>query len=126
MCACLQAIHDGMNCKDYQDDLRVRAENDLAAQQTKQMLEVRSTSQLSVWSLGTRVGSCSLLHFWQEAAFLQISVVWVKRHVSLAPVQYPAHHKPQQDVVQGLESRRESLHTKSRQEMLKMSGSSYL
>lgn len=77
MCACLQAIHDGMNCKDYQDDLRVRAENDLAAQQTKQMLEVKSTSQLSVWSLGTRVGSCSLLHFWQEATFLQISVVWV-------------------------------------------------
>lgn len=29
-----------MNCKDYQDDLRVRAENDEAAQKTKQMLEV--------------------------------------------------------------------------------------
>lgn len=30
-----------MNCKDYQDDLRIRAQNDEAAQQTKQMLEVR-------------------------------------------------------------------------------------
>lgn len=39
-CVCLQAIHKGMNCKDYQDDLRIRAENDQAAQQTKQMLEV--------------------------------------------------------------------------------------
>lgn len=29
-----------MNCKDYQDDLRVRAENDQAAQKTKQMLDV--------------------------------------------------------------------------------------
>lgn len=40
VCVCLQAIHNGMNCKDYQDDLRIRAENDQAAQQTKQMLEV--------------------------------------------------------------------------------------
>lgn len=35
-----QAIHEDMNCKDYQDDLRIRAENDEAAQKTKQMLEV--------------------------------------------------------------------------------------
>ncbi|KAM8916852.1 ranBP-type and C3HC4-type zinc finger-containing protein 1 isoform 1-T1 [Spinachia spinachia] len=38
-CILCRAIHEGMNCKDYQDDLRVRAENDQAAQQTKQMLE---------------------------------------------------------------------------------------
>ncbi|XP_041800215.1 ranBP-type and C3HC4-type zinc finger-containing protein 1 isoform X1 [Chelmon rostratus] len=38
-CILCRAIHDGMNCKDYQDDLRIRAENDQAAQQTKQMLE---------------------------------------------------------------------------------------
>lgn len=39
-CVCRQAIHKDMNCKDYQDDLRIRAENDQAAQQTRQMLEV--------------------------------------------------------------------------------------
>ncbi|XP_037831134.1 ranBP-type and C3HC4-type zinc finger-containing protein 1 isoform X1 [Kryptolebias marmoratus] len=38
-CILCRAIHNGMNCKDYQDDLRVRAENDKAAQQTKQMLD---------------------------------------------------------------------------------------
>ncbi|XP_053723963.1 ranBP-type and C3HC4-type zinc finger-containing protein 1 [Synchiropus splendidus] len=38
-CILCRANHMGMNCKDYQDDLRVRAENDKAAQQTKQMLE---------------------------------------------------------------------------------------
>ncbi|XP_070815219.1 ranBP-type and C3HC4-type zinc finger-containing protein 1 [Chaetodon trifascialis] len=38
-CILCRAIHDGMNCRDYQDDLRIRAENDQAAQQTKQMLE---------------------------------------------------------------------------------------
>lgn len=38
-CILCRAIHKDMNCKDYQDDLRIRAENDEAAQQTKQMLE---------------------------------------------------------------------------------------
>ncbi|KAK2861855.1 hypothetical protein Q5P01_001388 [Channa striata] len=38
-CILCRAIHENMNCKDYQDDLRIRAENDMAAQQTKQMLE---------------------------------------------------------------------------------------
>ncbi|XP_039971788.1 ranBP-type and C3HC4-type zinc finger-containing protein 1 isoform X2 [Xiphias gladius] len=38
-CILCRAIHTDMNCKDYQDDLRIRAENDQAAQQTKLMLE---------------------------------------------------------------------------------------
>ncbi|XP_054877147.1 ranBP-type and C3HC4-type zinc finger-containing protein 1 [Poeciliopsis prolifica] len=38
-CILCRAIHKDMNCKDYQDDLRIRAENDEAAQKTKQMLE---------------------------------------------------------------------------------------
>ncbi|TNN78717.1 RanBP-type and C3HC4-type zinc finger-containing protein 1 [Liparis tanakae] len=38
-CILCRAIHNDMNCKDYQDDLRARAINDQAAQQTEQMLE---------------------------------------------------------------------------------------
>ncbi|CAL8339319.1 unnamed protein product [Lota lota] len=38
-CILCKAIHKNMNCKQYQDDLRIRAENDLAAKQTKDMLE---------------------------------------------------------------------------------------
>ncbi|XP_026203704.1 ranBP-type and C3HC4-type zinc finger-containing protein 1 isoform X2 [Anabas testudineus] len=38
-CILCRAIHKDMSCKDYQDDLRIRAENDQAAQQTKQMLD---------------------------------------------------------------------------------------
>ncbi|XP_013864061.1 ranBP-type and C3HC4-type zinc finger-containing protein 1 [Austrofundulus limnaeus] len=38
-CILCRAIHKDMNCKDYQDDLRIRAANDKAAQQTKQMLD---------------------------------------------------------------------------------------
>ncbi|KAG7478299.1 hypothetical protein MATL_G00078960 [Megalops atlanticus] len=37
-CIPCKAIHKGMNCKEYQDDLRIRAENDLAAKQTTDML----------------------------------------------------------------------------------------
>ncbi|KAK7877836.1 hypothetical protein WMY93_031508 [Mugilogobius chulae] len=38
-CILCRAIHNGMNCKDYQDDLRLRAENDQAAQKTKKMVD---------------------------------------------------------------------------------------
>ncbi|XP_066482136.1 ranBP-type and C3HC4-type zinc finger-containing protein 1 isoform X2 [Tiliqua scincoides] len=37
-CLLCQAIHENMNCKEYQDDLRIRAQNDKAAQQTTTML----------------------------------------------------------------------------------------
>ncbi len=36
----VKAIHKGMNCKEYQDDLHIRAQNDDAARQTTQMLDV--------------------------------------------------------------------------------------
>ncbi|MBN3306254.1 ranBP-type and C3HC4-type zinc finger-containing protein 1 [Amia ocellicauda] len=38
-CLLCKAIHEGMNCKEYQDDLRIRAENDVAAKQTTDMLK---------------------------------------------------------------------------------------
>ncbi|XP_041375392.1 ranBP-type and C3HC4-type zinc finger-containing protein 1-like [Gigantopelta aegis] len=38
-CLTCKAIHEGMNCKQYQEDLRIRAHNDVAAKQTHDMLE---------------------------------------------------------------------------------------
>ncbi|XP_056615088.1 ranBP-type and C3HC4-type zinc finger-containing protein 1-like [Triplophysa dalaica] len=38
-CLLCKAIHKNMNCKEYQDDLRVRGQNDAAARQTTEMLE---------------------------------------------------------------------------------------
>lgn len=35
-----QSIHEGMNCKQYQDDLAARAINDSAARRTTQLLKV--------------------------------------------------------------------------------------
>ncbi|CAM5095344.1 unnamed protein product [Natator depressus] len=37
-CLLCKAIHETMNCKEYQDDLKLRAQNDQAARQTTEML----------------------------------------------------------------------------------------
>lgn len=37
---CKAIHHPEMNCKEYQEDLRIKAANDKAAQETQQMLEV--------------------------------------------------------------------------------------
>ena len=40
-CLLCKAIHyPEMNCKEYQEDLRVKAANDKAAQETQKMIEV--------------------------------------------------------------------------------------
>jgi len=39
-CLLCKAIHEGMDCKEYQDDLKRRAANDEAAKATQEMLEV--------------------------------------------------------------------------------------
>lgn len=39
-CLLCKAIHEHMNCREYQDDLAHRARNDVAAQQTTEMLRV--------------------------------------------------------------------------------------
>ena len=39
-CLTCRAIHEGMNCKQYQEDLRIRAANDEAAKQTQAVLQV--------------------------------------------------------------------------------------
>ncbi|XP_058418994.1 ranBP-type and C3HC4-type zinc finger-containing protein 1 isoform X3 [Diceros bicornis minor] len=38
-CLLCKAIHEQMNCKEYQDDLALRAHNDVAARQTTEMLQ---------------------------------------------------------------------------------------
>uniref|UniRef100_A0A8C8B6J4 RanBP-type and C3HC4-type zinc finger-containing protein 1 n=1 Tax=Otus sunia TaxID=257818 RepID=A0A8C8B6J4_9STRI len=39
-CLLCKAIHEGKNCRQYQDDLQVQAQNDAAARQTKDMLQL--------------------------------------------------------------------------------------
>lgn len=44
-----QSIHEGMNCKQYQDDLAARAINDSAARRTTHLLKVSCNRHLCVW-----------------------------------------------------------------------------
>ena len=37
-----------MNCRQYQDDLQIRAENDVAAKQTQEAIQVTITHSLKV------------------------------------------------------------------------------
>ena len=39
-CLLCKAIHTPQTCKEYQEDLRIKAANDKAAQETQKMLEV--------------------------------------------------------------------------------------
>lgn len=39
-CLLCKAIHEHMNCREYQDDLALRAQNDVAARQTTEMLRL--------------------------------------------------------------------------------------
>lgn len=52
----LQAIHKDMNCKEYQDDLALRAQDDVAARQTTEMLRVRLGQSRGPGDLSS--GSC--------------------------------------------------------------------
>lgn len=39
-CLTCKAIHEGISCKQFQDDLKIKAKNDIAAKQTQDKLEV--------------------------------------------------------------------------------------
>ena len=49
-CLTCKAIHANMNCKEYQDDLKRRAQNDEAAKKTQEYLEVHTIDVMAVSS----------------------------------------------------------------------------
>ena len=53
-CLTCKAIHEGINCQEYQDDLRRRAANDEAAKATQEMLDVRKHTHTLTLTLVTR------------------------------------------------------------------------
>ena len=54
-CLTCKAIHEGMNCKEYQDDLARKAANDEAARATKEFLEVRTLTWYTQWRDGSEL-----------------------------------------------------------------------
>lgn len=65
----LQAIHEQMNCKEYQDDLALRAQNDVAARQTTEMLRVRLGQ-------GEGLGIYELAGGWSFSEMAEVHMPW--------------------------------------------------
>jgi hypothetical protein len=55
-----QAIHDGMNCKQYQEQVKQESETNAEARRTKEMLEVRRCMFVSCSHSVEQFGSASL------------------------------------------------------------------
>ncbi|XP_028825224.1 ranBP-type and C3HC4-type zinc finger-containing protein 1 [Denticeps clupeoides] len=79
-CLLCKALHEGMNCKEYQDDLSVRALNDTAARRTKELLNtlVRSGEAMHCPQCGIIVQKkegCD----WLRCTVCHMEICWVTR-----------------------------------------------
>ncbi|XP_074549961.1 ranBP-type and C3HC4-type zinc finger-containing protein 1 [Halichoeres trimaculatus] len=79
-CLICKAIHEGMNCKQYQDDLAVRAKNDSEARRTTHLLKtlVQSGEAMHCPQCGIIVqkrGGCD----WLRCTVCQTEICWVTR-----------------------------------------------
>jgi hypothetical protein len=54
-----QAIHDGINCKQYQEQVKQESETNAEARRTKEMLEVRRCTFVSCFCSVEQFGSQS-------------------------------------------------------------------
>ena len=61
-CLTCKAIHLNMTCQQYQDDLKIKSENDVAAKRTQEMLEVHD--------LASKVSSISGFRKWDILFYL--------------------------------------------------------
>lgn len=83
-----KTIHEGMNCKQYQDDLASRAVNDSAARRTTHLLKVSKTShQLNHNAFYTRRSIKGALRmFFDKPLMLFIIILYILYYYSLYKV----------------------------------------
>ncbi|KAM3928588.1 LOW QUALITY PROTEIN: sharpin [Leptodactylus fuscus] len=79
-CLICKAIHDGMNCKEYQDDLRIRAQNDAAAKQTSDMLKTLVQTGEAMYCPACKIivqkkDGCD----WIRCTMCQTEICWVTK-----------------------------------------------
>ncbi|XP_022082293.1 ranBP-type and C3HC4-type zinc finger-containing protein 1-like isoform X2 [Acanthaster planci] len=79
-CLTCKAIHQGMNCKEYQDDIQRRAANDKAALMTKNMLEKMIANGEAM-----RCPQCSIIMLkkegcdWVMCSMCKLEVCWITK-----------------------------------------------
>ncbi|KAK1799735.1 hypothetical protein P4O66_006272 [Electrophorus voltai] len=85
-CLLCKAIHKGMNCKEYQDDLRIRAANDIAAKRTTEMLEMMVQNREAMYCPKCKViiqkkDGCD----WICCLMCKTEICWVTRQTRWGP-----------------------------------------
>ncbi|XP_063951124.1 ranBP-type and C3HC4-type zinc finger-containing protein 1-like isoform X1 [Lytechinus pictus] len=85
-CLTCKAIHEGINCKQYQEDLKIRAQNDVTARQTQQALEelVQSGEAMKCPFCSIIVqkkGGCD----WLRCSVCQTEICWVTKQARWGP-----------------------------------------
>ncbi|XP_072007147.1 ranBP-type and C3HC4-type zinc finger-containing protein 1-like isoform X2 [Engystomops pustulosus] len=79
-CLTCKAIHDGMNCREYQDDLRIRAQKDLDAEQTNNMLKTLLQTGEAMYCPACKIivqkkDGCD----WIRCTMCQTEICWVTK-----------------------------------------------
>ena len=77
-CLTCKAIHANMNCKEYQDDLKRRAQNDEAARKTQQFLEVNPNSCINNYLSSLIVRVSLVLRRTVVADVTVVSAIWAE------------------------------------------------
>ncbi|XP_033753997.1 ranBP-type and C3HC4-type zinc finger-containing protein 1-like [Pecten maximus] len=86
-CLTCKAIHTGLNCKQYQDDLQIRAKNDEDARNTQQMLENLVKSGDAMNCPGCKVivqkkDGCD----WVRCSICKLEICWVTKGPRWGPL----------------------------------------
>uniref|UniRef100_A0A670IXK6 RanBP-type and C3HC4-type zinc finger-containing protein 1 n=1 Tax=Podarcis muralis TaxID=64176 RepID=A0A670IXK6_PODMU len=75
-CLVCKAIHEGMNCKQYQDKLQFQAHNDAAARETSNMLKLGEAMHCPVCRIVVqKKGGCD----WLRCPVCQTEICWVTK-----------------------------------------------
>ncbi|CAH1779032.1 unnamed protein product [Owenia fusiformis] len=79
-CLTCKAIHKGINCRQYQEDIRIRAANDIAAQQTQKMLQDMITSGEAMYCPSCKIvvlkkDGCD----WIKCSMCKTEICWVTK-----------------------------------------------
>lgn len=86
-CLTCKAIHTGLNCKQYQDDLVIRAKNDEAARNTQLMLENLVKAGDAMYCPGCKVivqkkDGCD----WVRCSICKLEICWVTKGPRWGPL----------------------------------------
>ncbi|KAF6023727.1 RBCK1 [Bugula neritina] len=88
-CLTCQAIHENQNCKEYQDDLKRKAANDVDARKTQD--EIEACSETCASSRSYEMPECNIVIMkktgcdWLKCSVCQTEICWVTKQARWGP-----------------------------------------